>query len=232
MRQDLDDSGGRCFRVAGEAGDDHEQNPDRDPAHENKLAAGRGELNVELAVKCLFFPAEDGNMRRSRPMKTVLVIDDDAGFRQLLGKWLTRAGWRVLEAIDGQGGIQLAIQLQPDAVICNLRMPGCNGFQVCRSIRDQAHTIEQPKIIVTTGSVYATDQQNAIEVGADGCLVKPFKADELIQMLESRQGRRTTAASRPRPPPKAHASLPADQPTRLKFWGVRGSIPTPGPGTV
>src|SRR5436190_3074798 len=165
-------------------------------------------------------------------MKTVLVIDDDIGFRKLVSQWLSGAGWRVLETGDGEGGIQLAIQLQPDAVVCNLRMPGCNGFQVCRSIRDQAHTIEQPKIIVTTGSVYATDQQNAIEVGADGCLVKPFKSEDLIQMLESRQGRRTTVASGPRPPPKAHASLPADQPTRVKFWGVRGSIPTPGPATV
>ncbi len=165
-------------------------------------------------------------------MKTVLVIDDDAGFRQLLGKWLTRAGWRVLEAIDGQGGIQLAIQLQPDAVICNLRMPGCNGFQVCRSIRDQAGTIEQPKIIVTTGSVYATDLRSAIEVGADECLVKPFKCDELIRLLESRQGRQTKETSAPRPPATVHASLPANQTPRVKFWGVRGSIPTPGPGTV
>ena len=92
--------------------------------------------------------------------------------------------------------------------------------------------IEQPKIIVTTGSVYATDRRSAIEVGADEYLVKPFKADDLIRILDFGQGRRPVAASAPRPPVTAYTSLPTDQPPRLKFWGVRGSIPTPGPGTV
>ena len=165
-------------------------------------------------------------------MKTVLVIDDDPSFRKLATEWLGSAGWRVLEAADGKEGIQLAIELQPDAVICSLHMPGCNGFQICRSIRERAGVIEQPKIIVTTGSVYATDRRSAIEVGADEYLVKPFKADDLIRILDLGQGRRPVAASAPRPPPTAYTSLPTDQPPRLKFWGVRGSIPTPGPGTV
>ena len=171
-------------------------------------------------------------MRQSRLMKTVLVIDDDADFRKQLSQWLAGAGWHVLEASEGKGGIQLAIQFQPDAVICNLRMPGCNGFQVCRSIREQAGAIEQPKIVITAGSVYAADRREAIEVGADEYLVKPFKGEELIRILESRQGRRATAAAARPPPPKTHAILPADQPPRIKFWGVRGSIPTPGPSTV
>ena len=165
-------------------------------------------------------------------MKTVLVIDDDESFRKLTTEWLGAAGWRVLEAADGKEGIHLAIKLQPNAVICSLLMPGCNGFQICRSIRERAGVIEQPKIIVTTGSVYATDRRSAIEVGADEYLVKPFKADDLIRILDFGQGRRPVAASAPRPPVTAYTSLPTDQPPRLKFWGVRGSIPTPGPGTV
>jgi phosphoribosyl 1,2-cyclic phosphodiesterase/ActR/RegA family two-component response regulator len=165
-------------------------------------------------------------------MKTVLVIDDDASFRKLTTEWLGAAGWRVLEATDGKEGIHLAIELKPDAVICSLLMPGCNGFQICRSIRERAGEIEQPKIIVTTGSVYATDRRSAIEVGADEYLVKPIKADDLIRILDFGKGRRPVAASAPRPPPAAYTSLPTDQPPRLKFWGVRGSIPTPGPGTV
>jgi phosphoribosyl 1,2-cyclic phosphodiesterase/ActR/RegA family two-component response regulator len=164
-------------------------------------------------------------------MKTALVIDDDAAFRKLMTKWLKGAGWRVLESGDGEGGIMLAVQLQPDAVICNLRMPGCNGLQICRSIRAQAGVIEQPKIIITAGSVYATDRRSAIEAGADEYLIKPFQGEELITILDS-QGRRATAAAAPRQPPETYASLPSDEPPRLKFWGVRGSIPTPGPATV
>ena len=116
-------------------------------------------------------------------MKTVLVIDDDASFRKQITQWLGGAGWCVLEAADGENGIHLAIELHPDAVICSLLMPGCNGFQICRSIRERAGVIEQPKIIVTTGSVYAADRRSAIEVGADECLIKPaapFK--ELLQL--------------------------------------------------
>src|SRR5206468_2731604 len=121
-------------------------------------------------------------------------------------------GWTVLEAGDGEGGIRLAIKHQPDAVICNLLMPRCNGFQVCRSIRERGGEIPQPKIIVTTGGGYATDQQNAMEVGADEYLVKPFKGDELIRILEGQPCRQPTVAAEPPPPSMAHVSFPADQP--------------------
>src|SRR2546430_9254441 len=86
--------------------------------------------------------------------------------------------------------------------------------------------------MVTSGSGYATDQQSAMEVGADEYLIKPFKGDDLIRLLERQSARQTSVAAAPVPPHKAPASLPADQPPRLKFWGVRGSIPTPGPSTV
>ena len=165
-------------------------------------------------------------------MKTVLVIDDDASFRKLLSKWLGGAGWSVLEASDGEGGIQLTIQHQPDAVICDLLMPRCNGFQVCRAIRERGRSIQQPKIIVTTGSGYAADQQNAMEIGADEYLVKPFKGDELVRILERDSSRQVAVTAAPAPPHRTPTVLPTDQPPRLKFWGVRGSIPTPGPGTV
>jgi phosphoribosyl 1,2-cyclic phosphodiesterase/ActR/RegA family two-component response regulator len=165
-------------------------------------------------------------------MKTILVIDDDDGFRKLLNAWLTTAGWSVLDASEGEGGVELAMQHQPDAIICDLLMPGCNGFQVCRLLRDEGNKIKQPQIIVTTGSGYATDQQNAFEAGADDYLVKPFKAAELIRILERETDPQITAAAVPFIPQKMTTVLPSDQPTRLKFWGVRGSIPTPGPGTV
>jgi phosphoribosyl 1,2-cyclic phosphodiesterase/ActR/RegA family two-component response regulator len=165
-------------------------------------------------------------------MKTVLVIDDDPSFRKLITQWLGGAGWYVLEADDGKAGIQVVFELQPEAVICSLLMPGCNGFQICRAIRERAGVMEQPKIIVTTGSVYAADRRSAIEAGADEYLVKPFKADDLIRILDFGQGRRPVPPSAPRTPPATYAPLPSDLPPRLKFWGVRGSIPTPGPGTV
>ena len=165
-------------------------------------------------------------------MKTVLVIDDDANFRDVLNNWLAGAGWRVLEASDGDNGIQAVIQHQPEAVICELRMPRSNGFQVCRAIREQGTAIRQPRIIVTADSVYDTDRQSAIEAGANKYLVKPLKAQELAKVLESGSGSTTMRRTAPRPPTLETKHLPTNQPALLRFWGVRGSLPTPGPGTV
>ena len=165
-------------------------------------------------------------------MKTVLVIDDEEGIRTLMAAWLSAAGWNVLEASDGEGGIDLALQHQPNAVVCDLLLPRCNGFQVCRSIRERGNTIQQPKIIVTTGSGYLTDQESAMEVGADEFLIKPFRADQLVKLLEKESVHPAAVAAAPLPPPKGLTRLSVDQTPRLKFWGVRGSIPTPGPATV
>ncbi|HTC77833.1 MAG TPA: response regulator, partial [Terriglobales bacterium] len=165
-------------------------------------------------------------------MKTVLVIDDEEGIRTLMAAWLSAAGWNVLEASDGEGGIDLALQHQPNAVVCDLLLPRCNGFQVCRSIREQGNTIQQPKIIVTTGSGYITDQESAMEVGADEYLIKPFRADQLVKLLERESVHPAVVAAAPIQPPKALTRLFVDHTPRLRFWGVRGSIPTPGPATV
>src|SRR5262245_35955056 len=163
-------------------------------------------------------------------MRTVLVIDDDAEFRKLARRWLLGQGYRVLEASEGEGGVAQALEHQPDAVICDLLLPRYNGFQVCRMIRSQRSKIRQPLIIATTGSSYATDRQNAIESGADGCLVKPFSQEELLKLLQSTGflQNATTPRKQIKPPPTPEA-VPTDHPPYLRFWGVRGSIPTPGP---
>src|SRR5690349_2030679 len=116
-------------------------------------------------------------------MKTVLIIDDDRNLRQSLSSWLLNEGWRVFEAEDGEAGLSLASQHRPDVVLCDLLMPRCNGFQVCRSLRSNKESFAETKIIVTTGSGYATDRVNAFEAGADEYLVKPIIPTELTRLL-------------------------------------------------
>ncbi|MBI4323847.1 MAG: response regulator [Chloroflexi bacterium] len=157
-------------------------------------------------------------------MKTILVIDDDRGFRTMLSQLLNVQGWNVLEAEDGEVGLRLARERRPAVVLCDLLMPRCNGFQVCRSIREQPDTLSKTKIIVTSGSGYASDRLNALEAGADEYLLKPVKPAELFSLLERMTGAEAA--------PAASTGLAAAQKTRLKFWGVRGSVPTPGPDTV
>src|SRR5258706_9056813 len=106
-------------------------------------------------------------------MKTVLVIDDDADYRALMVEFLELEGWQVLQAEDGDEGIQMAQKHRPDAIVCDLRMPRCNGFQVCRTLRATEGT-RQTKIIVSSGRDFQLDRQMAFDSGAHEYLTKPF----------------------------------------------------------
>ena len=159
-------------------------------------------------------------------MKTVLIIDDDRSLRSALSSWLAADGWRVLEAEDGDEGLTLANEQRPEVVICDLLMPRCNGFQVCRSLRRQQH-LNSTKVIVTTGSHYATDRINAFEAGADEYLVKPIIPSDLSRLMK-----RLTTGKNNEDELSETTVRRKNEPPKLKFWGVRGSIPTPGSETV
>jgi phosphoribosyl 1,2-cyclic phosphodiesterase/CheY-like chemotaxis protein len=157
-------------------------------------------------------------------MPTVLLIEDDAESRRATGSLFDRHNWNVLEAGDGDLGIDLAVKHRPDVIICDLLMPKANGFQVCRCIRQQ---LQPAKIIVVSGRDYGVDRASALEAGADDYLVKPFTWETLSSAIDKiLPAARSTAGDDRAVPDFAAPS------TRLKFWGVRGSIPVPGPSTV
>lgn len=171
-------------------------------------------------------------------MKTALLIDDDRGTRLILARVFKRQGWNVLEAGDGEAGLKMAAEHRPDVVVCDLLMPRCNGFQFCRQLRERNNGSGLPKIIVTTSSGYATDRTNALEAGANEYLVKPINPAELTAALGRLAGdtamlKKSADAGKKAPPPAAISSAPKeDAGVKLRFWGVRGSIPTPGPNTA
>mgnify|MGYP005656026651 CR=1 FL=1 len=121
-------------------------------------------------------------------MKTVLLIDDDKVIRMVLAKALAKEGWHVLEAEDGQEGIQRALVDKPDAVVCDLLMPRCNGFQVCRTLRDEGLKLNDLKIIITTSQVFAVDRLHALEAGADEVMIKPVNMAKLIEAISEPRG--------------------------------------------
>jgi phosphoribosyl 1,2-cyclic phosphodiesterase/ActR/RegA family two-component response regulator len=168
-------------------------------------------------------------------MRTVLIIDSDAEFRKKAYRWLLTAGWRALEAEDGEQGLALTLQHQPEVVVCDLLVPRVNGFQLFRNIRSQRARIRQPVLIAIGTSAYASDRQNALDSGADRYLVKPFRESDLVRVVEGKPPvDPQTSASTEGPaayPPFADV-LPGNQQPFVRFWGVRGSIPTPGPSTV
>ena len=156
-------------------------------------------------------------------MATVLLIEDDAESRRATGELFARDDWKVLEAGDGDAGICLALEQQPELILCDLLMPKTNGFQVCRSIRQ---LLQRTKIIIVSGRDYGVDRTSAIEAGADEYLVKPIRWESLHEVIERVMPAGTDMA--------VQGPLPEFTPpsTRVKFWGVRGSIPVPGSSTV
>ncbi|HEY1581975.1 MAG TPA: response regulator [Chthoniobacterales bacterium] len=151
-------------------------------------------------------------------MKTLVLIDNDSLSRKLLSQCLTGQGWRVIEAEDGEAGLELVLQYQPTAVICDLRTPKRNGFKVCRLIREQPN-LKSTRVLLTGVSRFVNDRDTALSSGADEYLVKPIVPVELLASLEQC---REEALPEDKPKPIVTG------PTRVRFWGVRGSIPTPG----
>ena len=160
-------------------------------------------------------------------VKKVLVIDDDPNFSMVVEELLPTDEWHVFTALDGEVGFQMALEHRPDVVLCDLLMPRCNGFQFCRQIREHSHQLPHTRIIVATGSQFETDRSNALKAGADHCITKPIRGKDLISLLNewTSDSHLNNAEA---PPP---GEINPDK-TWLRFWGVRGSIPTPGPETV
>lgn len=158
-------------------------------------------------------------------MKKILLIDDEAASRAALHQELIKHDWNVLQAADGDEGLRIALEEKPHVVVCDLLMPRTNGFQICRTMRAEPKLFPNAKIIVTSGSGYDSDRTNALEAGADEYLVKPVRPSHLLSVLDRFQ----IDGSDGDP---GETQMFESRDLRLRFWGVRGSIPTPGPGTV
>ena len=157
-------------------------------------------------------------------MPTVLLIEDDAESRRATSGLFRRDDWNILEAGDGEAGIRLALEHRPDLILCDLLMPKANGFQVCRSLRQ---LLQRTKIIIVSGRDYGVDRTSAIEAGADEYLVKPIRWENLRDVIERVLPATDDGAAQEGPLPEFNPPS-----TRVKFWGVRGSIPVPGSSTV
>jgi two-component system KDP operon response regulator KdpE len=124
--------------------------------------------------------------------QTILVIDDDPDLRLMLKAQLERRKHRVVVASSGRDGLQKAYQARPDLVILDIMMPGMDGWEVCRRLRE----LSSVPIIMLTARNMQGDVVKGLESGADDYLVKPFSAAELdarIQAVLRRSGSRDGA---------------------------------------
>ena len=107
--------------------------------------------------------------------QTILIADDEAEIRQVLRVFLEGEGYRVLEAADGPGAVQL-VAAAPDLILLDVMMPGFDGVEACRRIREQSTA---PILFLTARSADA-DKLAGFTAGGDDWLAKPFTCAELL----------------------------------------------------
>ncbi len=119
-------------------------------------------------------------------MATILLIDDDLITLKMVGMILEeKTDHQVVTASSGEEGLEKAFADLPDLVICDVMMPGLDGYEVCRHLRQDPRTGQLP-IIILTARAQAVDRQASFEAGADDYLAKPFKPQDLLDKIENR----------------------------------------------
>ncbi len=115
--------------------------------------------------------------------RRILVVDDKWENRSVVVNLLDEIGFEMAEASDGQEALEKAMQFLPNLIITDLTMPVMDGFELTRRLRQQAE-FQELTIIVSSASVFESDQHKSLGVGADDFLPKPVHADDLLQKLE------------------------------------------------
>jgi DNA-binding response OmpR family regulator len=114
---------------------------------------------------------------------TVLVADDDLEILKLIVRILRGRGVNVLEATDGEEALALAEKHHPDLMILDVMMPGRTGWEVCRSVRDNAD-LKGVRVLMLTGIGERLNEMTSPLYGADAYLDKPFDVAELSAVID------------------------------------------------
>ena len=121
-------------------------------------------------------------------MKTLLVIEDHAQMRSNLALILSMEGYAVLEAANGKSGLALAQEERPDLIVCDVSMPGWDGYEVVQAVRADPTLAGTPFIFLSARGE-KQDQRQGMTLGADDYLTKPVEADDLLAAIEARFAR-------------------------------------------
>lgn len=118
-------------------------------------------------------------------MKKILVIEDDQPIRISISELLTIEQFEAIEAENGYQGLQLAQEVQPDLIICDIMMPDIDGYTVLYQLQQDSATANIPFIFLTA-KTERQDQRIGMELGADDYITKPFTTTELLEAVRTR----------------------------------------------
>ncbi len=124
--------------------------------------------------------------------QTVLVVEDEPSLREVVSLYLTRAGYEVWTATDGQAALDTLARVTPDLVVLDLMLPKVDGYAIARQLRAQGNT----PIIMLTARREEADRIAGLEMGADDYVVKPFSPQELVSRVRAVLRRVQPAAPR------------------------------------
>ena len=114
----------------------------------------------------------------------ILCADDDPDILALLALRLERAGFRVVQAADGEQALALARELHPSVTVLDVMMPRLMGIEVVEALRADPATHDL-RVILVSARAQQTDVERGLAAGANAYLAKPFQASELIELVQS-----------------------------------------------
>ena len=114
--------------------------------------------------------------------KTVLIVEDEKGIVDILRFNLEKEGYAVLTAYDGETGLALAQEKNPDIILLDVMLPKMNGFDVCRILRENGSSVP---VIILTAREEETDKVLGLELGADDYITTPFSMRELMARVKA-----------------------------------------------
>jgi DNA-binding response OmpR family regulator len=111
----------------------------------------------------------------------VLVVDDDRHVLRMMELVLEIEGYKVLTAVDGKAALEAFDNQSPELVLLDVRMPGIDGYTVCRRIRE----FSQVPIIMITAKAEVEEKAEGLDAGADDYITKPFSVRELTARIKA-----------------------------------------------
>ncbi len=143
-------------------------------------------------------------LREGSGRTRVLIVDDEASIRDVLAEHLTTRtpAYEVLTAADGFEAGRLVATFKPDVVLLDLRMPGLDGFQICRTIKADPET-SSTVVIAMTGYYSPETEARILECGAIRCFAKPVEPSTISAFIDSVFERQTGRGRRKRRPSSA-----------------------------
>jgi len=117
-------------------------------------------------------------------MPRILLVEDNELNRDMLSRRLTKKGYEIFMAMDGENGVELALSLKPDLILMDMSLPVMDGWEATRRIKAHSDTRNIP-VIALTAHAMGEDRQRALEAGCDDYDTKPIELTRLLLKISS-----------------------------------------------